>query len=59
MDQSDEIGRETKRTEEEIHKAEMREEIGKLKEEIDKKAREVSRGLVNGSGAPSATADED
>jgi len=59
MDRIDELDSETRRTGEEIRKAEMRREIGDLKEEIDRKGREISRGLENTPAAPSATADEE
>jgi len=59
MDVTGDLGSETKRTEEEIRKAEMRKEIGELKEVIDRTGHMVSRELQAGAGAPSATADDD
>jgi hypothetical protein len=58
MELFDDISRETKRTEEEIRKAEMRKEIGELKDEINRAGHEVSQELRHETPAP-APADDD
>ncbi|MFA4859341.1 hypothetical protein [Methanoregula sp.] len=59
MDLSDEIKTEMKRTEEEIHKTEIRKEIDELNGGIKRPGPEVSREVQKPSPAPSATANNE
>lgn len=59
MDLFDELKPEMKRTEEEIHKAEMKKEIDELNGGISRAGHEVSREIQKSSTAPSATAPDE
>lgn len=59
MELFDELKSEMKRTEEEIHKAEMKKEIDELNGGIKRIGHEVSREIQASSSAPSATAPDE